>query len=316
MTEEQLIATAKTAQRTSDFPALERTARELIACGDDRGDATAAGNGYAYLGAALIGRNDAPGARAAFERSRESLQTAGDAMGVVRALNGLGVAAMDLELDVAAARRYLDDALALALATAGPDCHWGSDRHWLGIVIGNLGEAKRFQGDYRGAIASGHEALTIMKQCADAARAAWQMVNIAHCQLLAGNAPAAVKSLRKAFDYLSQDARDPKICALYLDVWFLVAASLDEWSTAARLLGFVDAFRERHALVRLPLLLPWIGPNVRRLERKLPPRELASLLAEGAALSVAGADELTLRLAAIAAAETLPARRVLQAVSR
>ncbi|HEY6326353.1 MAG TPA: hypothetical protein VIW73_07580, partial [Candidatus Cybelea sp.] len=73
VTTKQLVEAAKAAQRRSDFETLEHTARRLVTRCTKSGDARGLGNAYAYLGAACVGQSDAPAARLAFERSRESL---------------------------------------------------------------------------------------------------------------------------------------------------------------------------------------------------------------------------------------------------
>ncbi|HZY99931.1 MAG TPA: tetratricopeptide repeat protein, partial [Candidatus Baltobacteraceae bacterium] len=172
MIPEELAAAAE-AQRASDYFRLEKIARDLIASSTDAGDFATLGNAYAYLGAALVGFNDGPGARAAFTRSQGYLERIGDEMGVVRALNGLAVAAMDLDLDASTARSYIDVALPVARRAIG------GERLWLGVLLGNRSEVERFDGDYRTAIASAREALRILNELHEKARAGWQLTNIA-----------------------------------------------------------------------------------------------------------------------------------------
>lgn len=283
----QVTKAAKAAQRRSDFVELERTARELVERCTKAADMQQLGNAYAYLGAARIGQNDAPGARYAFERSREWLEEVDDSMGVVRALNGLAVTAMDIELDVASSRTYLEAALAIAQKSTG------KERHWLGILLGNLGEVQRFEGAYEEAIVSAREALVILNKFDDAPRAAWQLVNIAHCRLLLHDVSAAVRSMEMAYNYLSRGATDPRMLAWYFDVWFIIAASERNWEIAARLLGFVNAFRAENKLVRLPLLSPWIAPMISRLNRALPNETAVLLTGEGSAFTLEQANALT-----------------------
>ena len=282
----QLVEAAKSAQLSSDFRGLEHAARRLATRYRSDGEARGLGDAYAYLGAARIGQGDAPGARSAFERSRKWLERTRDSMGVVRALNGLAVAALDIDLDAVAARRHLEAALPIARRAAG------KERHWLGIALGNLSELQRFEGDYVGAIASAREAFSIVQEHQDDRRAAWQLMNIAHCRLLLNDRRSAVQSMEAARKYLSNDDRDPRMVAWYFDMWFIVAAGLNDWENAARLLGFADMFRAKNKLVRLPLLLPWIAPMIARLERKLPGETRVALTSEAGAFSIHEAYEL------------------------
>ncbi len=286
----QLVEAAKSAQLCSDFEGLERAARALATRYRRDGEARGLGDAYAYLGAARVGQNDALGARSAFERSRKWLERTQDSMGVVRALNGLAVTALDIDLDAVAARRHLEAALPIARRAAG------KERHWLGIALGNLSEVQRFEGDYGGAIASAREALAIVQEHQDDRRAAWQLMNIAHCRFLLNDRHSAVQSMEAARQYLANDDRDPRMVAWYFDMWFIIAAGLNDWENAARLLGFADTFRAKNKLVRLPLLLPWMAPMIATLERKLPGETRVALNSEAGAFSLYEANELAEQL--------------------
>ncbi|HZY98740.1 MAG TPA: tetratricopeptide repeat protein, partial [Candidatus Baltobacteraceae bacterium] len=216
----------------------------------------------------------------------EYLERIGDEMGVVRALNGLAVAAIDLDLDASTAQSYIDAALPVARRATG------GERLWLGILLGNRSEVERFEGGYRTAIASAREALRILNEQHEKARAGWQLTNIAHCQLLENDGAAAIKSLREAYGYLSEEP-DPRMIGWYFDVWIIVAAGLGYWDIAIRILGFVATFRARNGLVRLPLLLPWTAPVVSRLSRKYSEDAYERLVTEGGELTLEAAEELT-----------------------
>jgi tetratricopeptide (TPR) repeat protein len=287
VTTSRLVEAAKGAQLCSDFRGLERAARALATRCRREGEARVLGDAYAYLGAARIGHGDAPGARSAFERSRKWLERTRDSMGVVRALNGLAVTALDIDLDAVSARRHLEVALPIARRAVGKELHW------LGIALGNLGEVQRLESDYRGAIASAREALAIVQEHRDDRRAAWQLINIAHCRFLLNDRRGALQSMEAAHGYLWTDDRDPRMVACYFDVWFIIAAGVSDWENAARLFGFADAFRAQNKLVRLPLLLPWIAPMVARLECTLPSDTRVALASEAGALSLSEANVLT-----------------------
>jgi len=285
MTLEQLRAAIREAQLHADFPAVERWAHELASRCSALGDAVGQGDAYAYLGGALVARNEGRGARAAYQRARELYESADDLHGVARAINGLAHVAMDIDLNLSEALRFLDESLPIAREFGEP--------RLVGVILGNLSEAQRLEGDYVRAIRTAREALEILDVAGDAPRAAWQLINIAHCQFLQKKRSDAVSTMRAAYEYLSGATYDARMVAWYFDVWFIIAAGYGQWRTAALLLGFVNQYRADKSLIRLQLLLPWLSGPTEEMWRRLPGDTGAQLLAEGAALSMEAADALT-----------------------
>ncbi len=281
---EELREALRKAQHYADFRTVERLARELAARCRNAGDGAGEGNAYAYLGGALVARNAGREAREAYARSRELFDGARDLVGTTRALNGLAVVAMDIDLDAAEARRWIDEALRFA-RVAG-------ERRLLGVVLGNLCEVQRLEGDFNAALQSARSALAIMIELDDPARAAWQLVNVAHCQLLARNRSGAIATMQEAKAYVARGRYDSRIVAWYFDVWFILLAGAREWAAAARVLGFVNHFRAENGLVRLQLMLPWLSAPTENLWRELPADTVVELMHAGEALSVEETDAL------------------------
>ena len=287
MTLEELRAATREAQLRADFATVERLAHELASRCSALGDSIGQGDAYAYLGGALVARNEGRGARAAYLRARELYESAHDLLGVARALNGLAHIALDIDLNLNEARRFLDESLPIARASG--------DRRLVGMILGNLCEAQRFEGDYGRAIRSATEALKVLDSIGDAPRAAWQLVNIAHCQFLRRERHEAVSTMRKAYEYLTRASYDARMVAWYFEVWFIIAAGYGQWRTAALILGFVNQLRADKGLVRLQVLLPWLSGPTEELWRQLSGETVAQLFAEGAALSMEEAEALSRR---------------------
>jgi tetratricopeptide (TPR) repeat protein len=280
-----LQARVREAQRVADYATVERLARELAELAAKEENVVAEGHAYAYLGGALVARNDGPAARAAFARAKELYERAGDEAGVARSLNGLAVAALDIDLDVHEARMRLEQALAIA--------HRLDDTRQLGQALGNLAEVQRYEANYSGAIRSARQALTIMEGLEDHARAAWQLINIAHCLFLQRDREQAVRTMRSAYEHLRLASHDARVLAWYFDVWFVIAAGFGEWETAVRLIGFGKRVRDDSNLVRLQLLLPWISGPMEALCVHFSAHEIDVLVHEGGELTLEEADALT-----------------------
>ena len=272
------------AQRNADFPAVERLAREAIAQSGAPGDEIDLGNAYCYLGGAMVARHDARAAVDAYNRSLEAFTRIGNRTGMARATNGLGVVSLDLEAQVAHARERFERAL--------PWAREGDDRHLVGVILGNLCEALRFEAQYRAAIACADEALAIMLDIGDLPRAAWQKINVAHCHLLRGRRDEAMSSMHAAYEYLTREGRDARIVAWYFEVWFIILASLHKWEPAATIYGFVQRLRDERGIVRLQTLMPWLSSPTEAMWRSLRPDRVEELLNLGARLSMEDAERL------------------------
>jgi tetratricopeptide (TPR) repeat protein len=201
----------------------------------------------------------------------------------------LGTIEVDIHLNSGAARRLYE--------LAEPIIREMNDPMRLAIALGNLSEIYRLEGDYRRAMATGNESLQLFADIDDPARAAWQLANIALCQSLLRDVAAAFDSMSAAYDLIVRDP-NPRWLAWHFDVWFIIAAKLQRWETAARLLGFVDRLRHEKNVPRLPGLLPWFSLPVESLGRALTDERLHDLMLEGEALSVADAQALGADLAA------------------
>jgi tetratricopeptide (TPR) repeat protein len=284
-----LRAACEAAQAAADFRELERAGRELIALGESSGNKLELAWGYNYVGVALVRRNDGRAAERAFRTAQALYDEAGDRLGVGRMLMNLGMIAIDIDVDVDLAHKLYDEGIHIIREANEPSR--------LAIALGNFAEICRLEGDYRQATASAEEALAIFEDLGDAAHAAWLLADLAHFQSLRGDQPAAVANLRGAFERLRAEP-NPHWTALCFDVSVIIAAKLDDWDAATRLLGFCDRYRDENAVQRLQGMLPWLSIPIERLSKELPERRRNELLLEGELLTVEEAQTLAETLAA------------------
>jgi tetratricopeptide (TPR) repeat protein len=196
----------------------------------------------------------------------------------------LGTIEVDINLNASLARQYYEEAAPIIREMNEP---WR-----LAIALGNLCEIYRLEGDYARATSTASEALELFRTLGDRARASWQLANIALCRLLRRDAAGAIQSMQEAHDELVLDP-NPRWTAWYFDVWFMIAAKLERWELAARLLGFVDRLRDEKNLPRLPGVLPWFSSPIERLNKALSGDRLHELRLEGESLTFDQAQSLT-----------------------
>lgn len=284
-----LRAACAAAGELSDARELERVSRELIALCEEAKDDAELAYAYGYLGAALRLRNDARGANAAYRRSYDLYEKIGDRLGCARGLIAMGLVAADIELDFVKANRLYNEALPI-VRTRG-------DRRLLATLLGNLTEVLRHESGYELATHTAREAIGIFRELGDHSRVAWQLIDLAHCLFIERKHQAAAETMREAFANLVGDA-DVRRLAEYFDVWFIMAAETENWTIAARLLGFVYALRDAHSLVQSPSLLPWNSRPRERIALHLGDEELGALMREGSTFTLDAANALTLEMAA------------------
>lgn len=285
MTIEELRAAAAAAGSASAARELEEISRELIARCEEAGDDAELAYAYGYLGAALRLRNEGAGAKAAYRRSHDLYVKLGDRLGCARGLVAMGLVAADIELDFAAARRLYDEAL--------PIVRESDDRRLLAVLLGNLTEVLRLETNYASAIRTATEAIALFRELGDRSCVAWQLIDLAHCLFVRRDRKGAVDSMREAYANLRLDDGDVRRLAEYFDVWFIMAAEMGAWTTAARLLGFTYALRDENNLVQSPSLLPWNSRPREQISLHLDDEEFNELLHEGAGYSVEAANALT-----------------------
>lgn len=279
----ELQAAAVSARRSSDFLALERIGREMIARGEATGSREAVAWGHYHLGIALTNLNRGVEAERITRAALVLFKELGDEFAAARVMMNLAAIEMDNHLDAAAARRLYDAAEPAIRASGEPER--------IAIAVGNFGEILRLEGDYEGALRKGLESLEIFLSTGDEPQAAWQLINVAHYYALMRNDAAAVESMHRAHAILER-IRDPRWIGLYFDTWMVLGARFGEWEAVAQLQGFVDRFRDENNQPRLQIMLPWLSEPKEKLSRMLSHEQMDELIARGEALTFDGAQRL------------------------
>jgi tetratricopeptide (TPR) repeat protein len=280
---EALVEAAKSARAASQFLALERLSRELIALGEAGAGNDAEAIGYHHLGIALSNLNRGDEATTAARRAIELYENAGDRFAAARATMNLGSIALDNFGNAGEARRLYEDSTPVLRELGDPIN--------LAIALGNLAEVCRLEGDYRGALAFAQESLSIFESLGDVDNRVWQLTNMAHFL-------AQVRQYDEAFDHLErarallQVDPNPRWLAWYFDTWFLLAAGLQQFEVAAQLQAFVDKYRDERNQPRLQAMLPWLSTPKERVVRALTLERHNELVAAGEALTLAEAQRL------------------------
>jgi tetratricopeptide (TPR) repeat protein len=264
---------------------LERLSREIIEKSEASGDRARLAWGYYYLGSACFQRNDGAGAERALRRSLELFEALHDDHGRARAMCSIGAVVLDIHHDFDQARRWYDGAIPLMRRFA--------DRNRLAIALGNVGEICRSEGDTRAALTYAKEALEIFCELGEHTNAGWQLADLGHYHAIRRDVSAAVECLNEAYRELSVE-RNPRWLAWYFDIWFIVAAQLQRWDAAARLLGFIEHYRDVHKTPRMQGLLPWLSQPIEELARRMrADRSLDELRVAGESLTLEEAQALT-----------------------
>jgi tetratricopeptide (TPR) repeat protein len=276
----ELHAAIHAAQVANDAPGLERVARQLIALGESSGDFREGAAGYYYLGRSFFWRNDARGAENAYRSALELFTSAHDEAGIARTTIGLAAVALDIELDLAKARTLYDRIL--------PMVRQLGDGRLLAETLGNLAGVCRLEGDYVPAVRYMAESTRRFADLQLPARAAARAASLGHMHGLLREYEEAFDAMRQAYDYLHQET-NPRTVAWYFDSWFTIAGMLGRWETAARLLGFVNRYRDEHNVMRLQGIIPDFAASIERISELLGER-FHDLILEGEALTPEGAQ--------------------------
>jgi tetratricopeptide (TPR) repeat protein len=285
----ELHDAAVCAQAASDYRALRQLSRDIAEVGEASGDRRIVAWGDYFAGIALITNNEGAAANRALRRALGFFREHGDRVLAARTMMNLAMIEIDINLNASEARRLYEE--------AAPAIREEGDLKRLGILLGNLGEICRLEGDYDAALRHGHESERLFREIGDASMVVWQLVDIAHYQLLRRDYGSAIAGMRAAFEPLSREL-NPRFVSLYFDVWMIVAAKLEHWDVAARLLGFVDRLRSDQNVPRLQGLLPWLSAPTERLASVMPQDRMHELFLEGEALSAESAYALTQAIAA------------------
>jgi len=283
----RLYSEAIAAQNAADYPALRQIAGKMTELGNAGGEPALRAWGDYFLGIALVFNNEASAADRVLRRALAYFRESGDKLVAARTMLNLAMIEVDINLNATAARRLYEE--------AAPIIRENGDKTRLAILLGNLGEIDRLEGDYSAALRNARESARLFKELGDHGRSVWQLVNIAHYQSLRRASADAIATMTEAYAELRLDPI-PRWIALYFDVWVILAGKLEQWETAAQLLGYVDKLRSDHSVPRLQGMLPWLSSPMERLASMLPQDRLHELFAAGEALDVESAQALATRI--------------------
>jgi len=283
VTPQSLHAAARAAQRTGNARALESIARELIAHAQNAGDDEHLALGHYYLGSAHFWRNDGRAAQASYETALALYTQAKDKAGIARVRIGMAAVAVDIDLHVDKGHALYEQALPIVREL--------DDKTFLAVTLGNLAEVCRLEGAYDPAMRYAAESAALYAQLGRLAQAGGQLATIAHIHALRRDYSDAIARMREAWEYFAGES-SPRYLAWYFDIWFLIAAGMRRWETAARLLGFLNRYRDENNARRLQGILPWFSSPVERLSEQLGAQRAQELILEGQQLTVESAQDL------------------------
>lgn len=281
---QSLLASTQDAYERGDVTVLAHYASKLLEVAESMEDTKRAAQAYNFLGTAEVYRGNADTANRYFDEAQTRYAEIDDVGGTVSVLIARAVIYADILLDFSRSALILQEALAISRAR-------GLER-LTAFALSNLGETSRLDGDYVRAIAFTEESLAIFERLDDKAHVAAQLINIAHYRALRRDYDAAIASLRKAYDNLRKQQRFVEV-AHYLEIWFFVAFETARYEEAAKLLGFLETYRDEHTVPRLPTMMPWFAPRLERLEQRLGYDKFAALRRQGELLTLRQANALT-----------------------
>ncbi|HEY9180501.1 MAG TPA: diguanylate cyclase [Candidatus Baltobacteraceae bacterium] len=241
--DELLYAAALAAHSDGDFTALRDYALEMLAIAQTGEDRVKMGRASNALGNAEKHLGNAEAAGQWYAAALEHHRAAGDRRGVGVVLMNEGAAAADLHLDFDTARANFLEALDI-FRELGLSVN-------IGIVLANLGEIAGQLGDYETALTYAQESLAVFERLNNAAAQAWQLTSIAHYRTERQEWERAAAALRNAQAIL-QEHPHREYAALLLEVGLYLAADLHRDELAARIAGYLNVYREREAVPRLP----------------------------------------------------------------
>ncbi|MDP9110176.1 MAG: hypothetical protein M3M96_00885 [Candidatus Eremiobacteraeota bacterium] len=257
---ESLLASTQDAYERGDVAVLIHYAAKLLEVAQSVGDTKRTAQAYNFLGTAEVYRGKAEAANRYYDQAQALYQQIEDTSGIISVLIARAVIHADILLDFNESRRILEEALRISRIAK-------LDR-LTAFALSNLGETSRLDGDYVGALAFTQESLKLFESLGDQAHAAAQLINIGHYRALRREYEPAMASLRKAYAKLRKQQRFVEI-AHYLEIWFFVAFEIGKFEEAAKLLGFLETYRDEHTVPRLPTMMPWFAPRLERLEQRL-----------------------------------------------
>jgi tetratricopeptide (TPR) repeat protein len=283
---ESLYASAVDAYQRGDIKVLQHYAKLLLALARQLNDDRWLGRAHNFLGGTYVYQGDPDAAEREYRTALEHYRHIKDARGIASSLIGIGSVYSELNLDFVAARTYFEEGRAVARE--------GGAEVQLAFAYANLGDISGFEGDYGAALYYSKEALALFERLADLYVAS-QLVRVAHYQALRAEYSQSVQTLHRAYAKLRRDQRWLDV-ANYFEVWFFIAIELGRFSEAARLLGFLEWYRDERNVPRLPSMMPWFAPRLEKLEARLGYDEMMRLRRDGELLSFFEANGLTERI--------------------
>ena len=244
--------------------------------------------GYAHYfrGSARFHRRDRGAAESEFQAARRVFEEIGDDTGLAHTLLAFAAIPLQLDLNYDASRALYEQSLPVIRKTG--------DRKLLAIALGRLGECCHYTADYDRAYACASEAAAIFTELRAPGSAGIQYVDMAHVHTLRREYRKALQAMRTVHELLWSQPTTRRI-ALYLDLCVTYAAAMRRWEDAARLLAFVDAYRNEHAVPR-SALPPWLTNNVERLSAHFSAQRLEELQREGETLALDDVPAIVERL--------------------
>jgi len=104
--------------------------------------------------------------------------------------------------------------------------------------------------------------------------------------------PEAIDALRIAFSTLRTE-QNPEQVANYFETWFILAVDMQRYTSAARIVGFLDRYRAENRIARLPSMMPWFTPRYEKLQKRLYQGDFETWRAQGEAMTVEEAEACT-----------------------
>jgi tetratricopeptide (TPR) repeat protein len=284
---EALRAQAEAAYAAIDFARMRAIGQQMLAAGKPSGNAEQIAYGKLYVGWANIHLQAGQGSKAALTSALDFFRATGRKLESAQTLTCLASIAIDVDVDAAESRRLFEEAWPLVQEVG--------TKQQAAALRGNLGEVCRLEGDLKTATECAHEALEMWRALDEPMRAAWQLTNIAHNELLSRRYASAIRSLELACDELTR-APNPLCVTWCFDVWIILAVKLEQFELAARLLGFVEGLRTGDGLYRQQGMLPYLSEPIERLSRTLSHEEMEAFTLAGERLSFFDARDLALTL--------------------
>ncbi|MBV8491449.1 MAG: hypothetical protein JO199_13060, partial [Candidatus Eremiobacteraeota bacterium] len=267
--------------------------KQLVALLENAGNGVALGEALILLGTIKADLNDTGEAEALFRRALDEYRKAGDRQRTADALYHLGLVLAERQSERLAARKFLDEAVALLRQEAPTRA--------LGDAIASLGALDALEQMHADAMAKASEALSIYEPLGEHAQFAWQSIAMTEYLIVTGDHPKAYAHLSSAKRALREQPHHA-YRALYYDATIHLAASLGANELAAELHGHAEHFRTTENLQRTPEDLKATAKRMAAVEHTLGREVFAHFHHKGMAAQAADFDEPIAQLEARAAA--------------